>query len=705
MKLSISTSKPYAGNIFLHSDAFAEDQVIHVNIPVGITDVEVKGIALMSTAKQWDEYDGNLYELTVQPEGCDVKTYTFGIRDFKDDGTGRLALNGRRIFIRSEANCAVFPETGHPPMTVAAWMDILNTFKSYGVNMMRFHSHCPPEAAFIAADRLGMLMEPELSHWNPKDAFESEEAWQYYQKELRCILETLANHPSFVMLTFGNELWAGELGCNRMNSLLNMAHAIDHTRLYANASNTFYGTKGCNPQNDFYTSMAYLTDELRAISPGNKENGGVLPGHINRQYPNAKTSYENIMSKLRQTYKKPVFGFEVGQFEVLPDFDELADFNGITVPANLLLVRDKMLASGLEHIWKRYVEATGELSRIGYREEVEAVLRTPSMSGLSLLGLQDFPGQGTALVGMLNSHLQTKPFEFAKPKHFAAFFRSQLPLALLEKYTYETTEALHAEILIANYGKHPMSGSVCYTLRGENYCTQGVLEDAIFPTGTVTKAGTIDIPLDEIEQPTRLQLTLTVESTENCYPIWVYPPVHPTCPQTVYQTEKLDAQAIETLQKGGKVFLSPKSTAEALPNSVQAHFSTDFWSVGTFPWQTGTMGQFIDDKHPLFKKFPTEFHTNWQWWPMASQRAVVLPERMECIITEIDSYATMRPMAQLLECRCAGGSLLFSTMGLQELQQYPEARALLDSIYHYMDSTDFAPTQSLPIEALSRMVR
>ncbi len=704
VKIAISTEKPYTGKAVLHSEAFQDDQVVDVDIPVGESEVEVKGILLAEDVKRWDEYEGNLYELSVQLENCDTKSCTFGVREFGDDDTGRLALNGHRIFIRSEANCAEFPETGHPPMTVEAWMEILSTYKSYGVNMMRFHSHCPPEAAFTAADHLGMLMEPELSHWNPKDAFEADEAWQYYPVELKRILETLANHPSFVMLTFGNELWAGELGCARMDQLLDMAHTWDDTRLYANASNTFYGTKGCNPKNDFYTSMAYFEDELRGISPGNKENGGVLPGHINRHYPNAKTNYEGIMAKLRQAYKKPVFGFEVGQFEVLPDFDELKDFNGVTDPANLRLVYEKMIACGLEKDWKHYVEATGELSRIGYREEVEAVMRTPSMSGLSLLGLQDFPGQGTALVGMLNSHLKAKPFDFAKPEHFSAFFRSQLPLAFLEKYTYEATETLQAEIAVANYGKQAITGTMHCVLQGENLCTEKMLEDVTCPAGELTKAGVIKIPLNAVTQAVRLNLTLCIGQIENSYPIWVYPPVKPVCPEEVYQTEKMDAHALEVLHNGGKVFLAPKSTAEALPNSARTQFTTDFWSVGTFPWQSGTMGQLIDEKHPLFKNFPTEFHTNWQWWPMASQRAVILPERMKCIVTELDSYATMRPMAQLLECQCEGGSLLFSAMGLQEIQQYPEARALLNAIYRYMDSDDFAPAQVLTAEQLNQMV-
>ena len=112
------------------------------------------------------------------------------------------------------------------------------------------------------------------------------------------------------------------------------------------------------------------------------------------------------------------------------------------------------------------------------------------------------------------------------------------------------------------------------------------------------------------------------------------------------------------------------------------------------------MGQLIDSSHPLFRDFPTESYSNWQWWPMATQRAMILPERMDAIIAEIDSYALLRPMAKLFECRCLKGRILVSSMGLQQLQQYPEARALQHSIYAYLNSDDFCPKQSMTLSAL-----
>ncbi len=727
-------------------------------------EIAIEDLPLAEDIKLWDEDEGNLYELQAklvcggsgepgasgckgweaggckEPKAgdmCDEKGVVFGVRSFGDNGSGRLALNGRTIFLRSEANCGEFPETGYPPMETEEWLEILRRYRSYGVNCVRFHSHCPPEAAFTAADRLGMMMQPELSHWNPKNAFESEESYQYYKTELEAVIRMLANHPSFVMLTFGNELHAGELGHERMDELLELAHSLDDTRLFANGSNVHYGWVGCDAKSDFYTATGCRDAAIRGTFAG-------MEGYINREYPCAKRNYDESMRIIRQEFTKPVFSFEVGQFEVLPDFTEFMLFHGISDPANLRLIQDKVKESGLEEEWGRYVEASGELSRIGYREEVEAAMRTKELSGISLLGLQDFPGQGTALVGMMNSHLKPKPYDFARPEHFRKFFRESLPLVLLEKYTYEAGETLEADILVANFGKTDIVGELKFVLREDQGVSGGIVQKgsgqeaagqgeaayrdagqeemirkdarqgAVRSEGSLgeiccaagghTEAGRLEIKLDFVEKPMRLQLTVQAGEIENTYPIWVYPLVSPVCPEGVYETEVFDERARFILGQGGKVYLTPKSDKEHLPRSIQAQFTTDFWSVGTFSSQEGGMGQLIDETHPIFAGFPTECHTDWQWWAMASRRAIILPRPMRSIITEMDSYAYMRPMAQLLEFQCGGGKVLLSSMELQGLQQYPEARALLASLYAYLDTEDFDPCQEMTEEEVGALV-
>lgn len=686
-----------------------------------------RDLPLRENVKLWDEDEGNLYEMAVTLDngmsaedkgGSTAECRTrFGIRSFGDNGSGRLALNGRAIFLRGEANCAEYPETGHPPMTIPEWKEMLLKYRSYGINFVRFHSHCEPEAAFAAADELGMLLQPELSHWDPKDAFGTEESYRYYRAELVDLLKTYANHPSFVMLTLGNELQAQDEGRERMRELVRTAKRMDPTRLYANGSNAFYGEEGCDPESDFYTSQSCKDVVIRGTFSG-------MRGYLNENYPSADRTYDEAMAEIRKEYQKPVFSFEVGQFEVLPDFEELESFHGISDPVNLKLIKKRVEERGLLPTWEKYVEATGELSRLAYREEIEAAMRTRELSGISLLGLQDFPGQGTALVGMMNSHLEPKPYDFARPERFREFFQECRILVKLPHYTYEAGERLIAEVEAANFGKRNIEGVFCWTLAGKKSVSEnGNCEPAeikskntviatgedteitICRPGSYTEVGSLDIPLDFVEKNTALTLKVRIGDSISAYPIWVYRKTTPVCPENVYETRAFDVKTREILQNGGRVYLSPDADKESLPNSIKTQFTTDFWSVGTFADQEGGMGQLIDTEHPIFKEFPTDFHTDWQWWIMATKRAVILPHPMKTIITEMDSYAFLRPMAQLIEFRCLKGKVLLSTMELHKSQQYPEARALQAAIYTYLSGENFEPAEELTEEELSTLVR
>ncbi len=698
VQIALSLTRDWAGSVTLSSPVFGEACLVREGLlKAGKQELWFDDLPVQPNAKQWDTEEGNLHSLTVSLDGMEPKTVTFGLRDFHAEN-GHLTLNGRRFFLRGEANCAAFPETGYIPMDVEAWKEIIRRYQSYGVNCLRFHSHCPPEAAFIAADELGMLMQPELSHWNPNDAFAGEEAKQYYETELVEILKHLANHPSFVMLTFGNELHADAAGHTFMDHLLEKAKAFDATRLYANGSNPHYGAYGPDPCSDFYTSSNDRERRIRLTS-------AQCRGKLNQEYPNAQVNYDAEMASLRNSSAQPVFSFEVGQYEVLPDFDEIEDFQGVTSPENLKHIRKKVIEKGFDKNWKRMVEATGESSLLCYRAEAEAALRTRELSGISLLGLQDFPGQGTALVGMMNSHLKPKPYLFGQPERFHAFFRDALPLALLPKYTYTAGETVEAKIQIANYGKNNFVGSCVWTIKGESFFADGFLPIAAAPAGALTPLGTVHAPLEGIEAAEKLILTLSFCGVENEYPLWVYPEVSFVCPENVYECRTLDEKAKAVLAHGGKVFLAPDTTAEAMPHSLPTQFSPDFWSVCTFPNQAGGMGQLINNEHPLFKKFPTECWNTWQWWPMANTRALILPERIEAIITEMDSYAFLRPMAKLFECRCGGGKLMVSSMGLHNLPQYPEVKALRHAIYDYMVSEAFEPKQELSVDWIGSLIR
>ncbi len=685
---SVSAPSGLKGTLRCTSPALLSQAVKDIDIR-GEEEVCFRGLPLRPGAERWDLGCGAMHPLTVGGAGLEEKTVRFGIRDFRSEG-GYLTLNGRRIFIRSESSCAVFPETGHPPMDRESWREILSALRAYGANCVRFHSHEPPDAAFDAADEMGMLMQPELGCWNPVNAFETDASHRYYKEELEAVLRHLACHPSFVTLTLGNELHTGEEGHRRMARMLERARETDPTRLYAIASNPHYGREGPDGDSDFYTTAR----GLRLTHAG-------MGGPLNREYPSGKVNWSAAVAAFREKgFSGPVISFEVGQYEVLPDLKECALFRGVTRPDNLTRIRDLAREAGMEGDWEERVSASGELALLCYRAEAEAAYLTEGLSGISLLGLQDFPGQGTALVGMLNSHLLPKPYPFAAPERFRAFFRDRLPLALAEKFTYVSGERLRAEVRMVNHGREAVTGRLSWRLGASS----GEGEEVTVPAGRVVSVGWADALLDT-DAPVRKDLEVAFAGERNTCPVWIYPEGEAPCPGEITECRFFDDRARAALASGGRVYLSPDSTPEALPRSIRGQFSTDFWSVGTFPSQEGGMGLMIRKDHPLFKNFPTEGHTDRQWWPMASQRAVIVPRELVPIVTQLDSYATMRPMAMLFECRCLGGRLMVSSMGLHRLLGYPEARALQRAVYAYMLSEDFRPEQALGADVIADMVR
>lgn len=656
----------------------------------------LRRIRLGKDVRLWDEDEGNLYELFVSSPRLGEKKVRFGIRTLSCV-RGRLAVNKRIVFLRSETSSAIYPEEGHIPMTKERWLEILSRYRAYGANAVRFHSHCPPEAAFEAADELGIFLQPELSHWNPKTAFERDEDLAYYKCELTQILHCFANHPSFLSLSFGNELAAGAKGHKRMEVLLQYAKRLDPTRLFADGSNNHYGGLGPDLLNDYYMGTNFYEHELRATFAG-------MGGYLNRDHPDAKHNYDREMAAVREEFQKPVFGFEVGQYEILPDFDELDLFCGVTAPDNYAHVKARAEEKGLLPYWKEYVNATGELSLLCYREEVEASLRTRGMSGISLLSLQDFPGQGTALVGMMNAHLLPKPFDFAKPERFAAFFRSVLPLALLDRYTYYEGEALSFTLAFANYGKTDVFGkaeAILYAGDGRELIRVSGTESR-YCRGRLHRALKVSMKLPAVAASLRCTLLVKVAEHENRYPVWVYKREKMNL-AGVTVTDNLET-ALLRLREGDNVLLDPPSDEEHFPASIKAQFSTDFWSVGTFPSQSGFMGCYLDRKHPAFRKFPTENHSDWQWWHLTHHRAMILPDGTESLVKGLDSYARMRNLSLLFEARVGKGKLLVSSMDLLRGKKYPEVGAMLASLREYIASADFDPKQTMEIGTLRELI-
>jgi hypothetical protein len=122
----------------------------------------------------------------------------------------------------------------------------------------------------------------------------------------------------------------------------------------------------------------------------------------------------------------------------------------------------------------------------------------------------------------------------------------------------------------------------------------------------------------------------------------------------------------------------------------------------------GTQGFICDPKHPALAAFPTEFHSNWQWWQIVkNSRPIILdatPADYRPIIHVIDNFARNHKLGLLFETKVGKGRLLVCASDLPALQDHPEARQLLHSLLLYVDSTAFAPQSELAAELLKKLI-
>ena len=100
--------------------------------------------------------------------------------------------------------------------------------------------------------------------------------------------------------------------------------------------------------------------------------------------------------------------------------------------------------------------ASGKLAVLLYREEIEMALRTPELAGFQLLDLQDFPGQGTALVGLLNAFMESKGL--ITPEAFRQFNNDVVVQLLMDKYVWTTDETYTADVQLVNYSPKAITG-------------------------------------------------------------------------------------------------------------------------------------------------------------------------------------------------------------------------------------------------------
>ncbi|ADB62754.1 glycoside hydrolase family 2 sugar binding protein (plasmid) [Haloterrigena turkmenica DSM 5511] len=672
---------------------------------------------LGSDALTWDEFSPAVYELTVSLEtagdenaaGHEFET-AFGLREFEADGT-QFSINGTTIFLRGRTDCCVFPDTAYPPTTVAEWVDHMETARAYGINHYRFHSWCPPEAAFEAADRVGMYLQPECSQWNNGTSLADADDYEYYEREAERILDAYGHHPSFVCFTLGNENRGDE---ERMTELVRHCRALDDRRLYAYGANNFLTSPHPGDADDFFVT-ANVPEDAEASHWDVDRTPIRGTGHVNDSPPSTAVDYEDEL----EPYDLPVVGHEIGQYQVHPDYDETRKYRGVLRARNLERFERSLADRYLEGSDADFRAASGALAVTCYREEIEAAFRTAGFGGFQLLGLDDFPGQGTAMVGILDSFMESKGL--IEPHEWRRFCSARVPLLSFDRYTFTTDDAFEAESLLANYGPGPIADATATWSIAELDGTEtasGALERDVLEQGELTSLGTIDAPLEDVDAPARFEVTLAVEGADledgsavdlrTTYPIWVYPETPEIAANTddIDVSWRFDERTRTRLEDGETVLLLPEPSA--LRYGLEGSFQPDFWNYEIFKQngKPGTLGMTTDPDHPLFDAFPTEDYADWQWWPLLRHsRPIVLddaPADFEPTVQIIDTIYRNHKLGVYFETAVGDGALAVCTLDLSG--DAPAVRQFRHSLESYLASEAFDPDSALSTGVLDSLL-
>ena len=658
------------------------------------------------TQTNWNGIIGEIYLTTSQPQALPAtKQIHPNFKDFHIKGQHFYA-NGHKIFLRGKHDACVWPLTGHVAMDVKSWKDYLGKCADYGLNHVRFHSWCPPEAAFVAADELGIILQPELPFWGSFDEKDSL-LMNFLHKEGENILRWYGHHPSFRMFALGNELWGS---IDKMAEFIADFRKIAPDKVYTFGSNYYLGYKGVKPGMDYFTTCRvggegwgnYGTHTRGSFSFADAADGGM----INHFYPNTEMNFTEGCGLTNV----PIISHETGQFQTYPDYDEIKKYTGVLYPYNMEVFRSRLEKAGMADQAKDFHKASGLWSLQLYKQDIEMDLRTPNMAGFQLLDLQDYPGQGSAYVGILDAFMQSKGL--CTESEWRQWCSPVVPLLISPQFCFTNEEGIHAKLQIANYSGESLKGK---TLSWNLDAQHGSL---IIPDGEgLLDIGALDIDLSKYEQPAQLQLILRVEGTEyqNTYDLWVYPfgVDLSKLEQKVIITNELTDKIARQLEKGKNVLLMPASSKLC----VDGLFQTDYWNYRMFKTisennkktvSPGTLGILTDPKHPIFKSFPTEMHTNWQWFPIIKASHPMMLDNTgkdyRPIVQVIDNIERNHKLGLVFEFQVGKGRLLVCMADLERASSYPEGRQFYRSILEYMTSKDFAPNTKISLQDFHRLM-
>ena len=647
--------------------------------------------------KLWSEFHPEIYKLTAiltdqASKVSDTSRTTFGMREFKAVGK-QLQINGQPTFLRGTLECAIFPKTGFPPTEVDEWLRIFEVCRAHGLNHMRFHSWCPPQAAFDAADQTGFYLQVECSSWANQSTTlgDGKPFDKYLYDESQRMVEQYGNHPSFCMMVYGNEP-GGKNQVSFLTAFVNFWKDKDSRRVY---------TSGAGWPN------LPVNDYLSSPDPRIQGWGQGLKSIINGEAPRTDYDWSDKISKFTQ----PVVSHEIGQWCVYPNFKEISKYDGVMRARNFELFQETLKDHGMSQLADSFLLASGKLQALCYKADIEAALRTKDFGGFQLLDLHDFPGQGTALVGVLDAFWGEKGY--ISPAEYKRFCNSTVPLARLKKCIFTNNETFEAAVEVAHFGDGAIKGCTPgwkILDKSGKEIQSGKFPDTDIPIGNAFKLGDVSFPLASVSTPEKLTLEVNVNDLSNSWDFWVFPATKELIEgaEKIKIVQKLDVQTAQFLENGGSVILTLKkgTLPKELGGEVKVGFSSIFWNTA---WTGGqaphTLGILCNPEHPALAGFPTEYHSNWQWWDAMSHSEAInitgFPSGMLPIVRAIDDWVTNRPLALVFEAKVGKGKILVSGIDLvQDSDKRPEAQQLLFSLKKYMAGSKFNPAVEISIDKL-----
>lgn len=656
-------------------------------------------LKLNEEVQLWDEFTPNLYKLIVESsvgKSIEMNEVEFGFRKVSASKS-KVLINDKPVFLRGNLDCVHFPLTGYPSCDPAEWERIFRIYKEYGMNHVRFHSWCPPEAAFVAADRMGIYLQVEilwidwwmttapkdrpdmLTKGLPEGLGKNPSADMYVQSEMSRIMDAYGNHPSFIMFCIGNEL--GNSDFNIMEKWVAKMKASDNRHLYAVST-----ARNIMPVDQFMVTH-------------NIPNVGGTYGV--RGY---STEYD-----LEENYAKaniPIIAHELGQYPVYPLWSEIDKYTGVLKARNLEECRESARKNQVEAMNIPFHQASGALQDLLYKAHLENLLRTPSCAGFQMLSMADYQGQGEALVGWLDCFWDSKGI--TSPESFRRYCNKVVPLARFKKYVWETGEIFDARLQVANYGADVINTKATWMLSSATGCIieQGTIDHESIVRGEVKEIGKASIKLNSIKQAGKFTFSITLEGTEyhNSWNLWIYPPVTPVKGDVMVATEFSDAVK-EKLNQGGNVLLianklGTEETARPL------YFTPLFWSTVFFPGQSNsTLGLYVNNAHPALNRFPSDNFSDYQWENISQGHSFIMNAHPEIIpvAQPISDFHINEKLASIFECKVGKGKLMVCGYDITN-DKNPVARQMKYSLLAYMNQSNFNPAYTVNSQELERIL-